>query len=293
VVPDAVMDSLAATVGEIDRHSISPVAGGSINRCYALSNREGTRYFLKLGDASDSEIFEAEQAGLIALRAADAVRVPTVLKCAIAGSAAYLLLEFLDFDVKRPAAAARLGHLLARQHSVSAPAFGWHRDNVIGRSHQSNGWQDDWISFYRDERLGRQLELAAGNGYAAQLNDRGHRLQRQIADFYMNYEPAPALLHGDLWGGNWGVLADETPIIFDPAVYFGDREADIAMTRLFGGFGPEFLAAYNNESPLDAGFENRCDLYNLYHVLNHLNLFGEGYLPQAIALFDKLLSYKN
>jgi fructosamine-3-kinase len=113
---------------------------------------------------------------------------------------------------------------------------------------------------------------------------------QQLPDFFAGYQPEPSLLHGDLWGGNWGVIADEQPVIFDPAVYYGDREADIAMTRLFGGFGAEFFTAYNEAWPLDSGFERRCDLYNLYHVLNHLNLFGGGYLRQVSDMLDRLLA---
>jgi fructosamine-3-kinase len=293
MVSDEVMDCIAASVGELDRTDISPVSGGSINRSYVLSARDGAHYFLKLNAASKQTMFEAERDGLFELKAAGAVRVPEVVDCTVVGSVALLLLEFLDLGAKSPAAGARLGRRLARQHRMGAPAFGWYRDNTIGSTHQANDWQDDWIGFYRDERLGRQLDLAARNGYGRQLRDRGVRLRSQLPDLFNDYDPAPSLLHGDLWGGNWGALADGEPVIFDPAVYFGDREADIAMTQLFGGFGPEFLAAYNEAWPLDAGFEYRCDLYNLYHVLNHLNLFGESYLNQATAICDKLLQSMN
>jgi protein-ribulosamine 3-kinase len=223
------------------------------------------------------------------LKEADAVRVPDVIDCGAVGATSFLLIEYLAFRSGSAAAGARLGTLLAKQHRKSASAFGWHRDNTIGSTFQANEWSDDWAGFYRDRRLGLQLDLAVQNGYGDRLAARGEQLQARIGDFFVNYEPRPSLVHGDLWGGNWGALQNGEPVIFDPAVYFGDRETDIAMTRLFGGFGPEFYAAYDQSWPLDPGFEYRCDLYHLYHVLNHLNLFGESYLRQAITLFDRLL----
>ena len=289
MIPDEVIDHIAVSIGDLDRSKIFPVPGGSINRSYMLSNRDGSRYFLKINADPAREMFEAEQDGLSELKAAAAVRVPETFDCAEAGGVAFLLLEYFDLGPKTTVAGARLGALLAGQHRTGAPAFGWHRDNTIGSTPQANNWKDDWITFYRDHRLLPQLDLAARNGYGSRLRDRGERLCQQLTDFFEDYDPRPSLLHGDLWGGNWGALKDGEPVIFDPAVYFGDREADIAMTRLFGGFGPEFYVAYNEAWPLDSGFEYRCDLYNLYHVLNHLNLFGESYLDQAMGIIDKLL----
>ncbi len=289
MIPEEVIDHIAASIGDPDRGKIFPVSGGSINRSYVLSSKDGSRYFLKINAGSAREMFEAEKDGLCELKAAAAVRVPEIFDCAQAGGVAFLLLEYLDLGPKTTVAGARLGALLAGQHRIRAPAFGWHRDNTIGSTPQVNNWKDDWITFYRDHRLVPQLDLAARNGYGPQLRERGEQLLLQVADLYCDYELQPSLLHGDLWAGNWGALQGGEPVIFDPAVYFGDREADIAMTRLFGGFGPEFYAAYNEVWPLDPGFEYRCDLYNLYHVLNHLNLFGESYLDQAMGIIDKLL----
>ena len=138
--------------------------------------------------------------------------------------------------------------------------------------------------------MGYQLDLAAANGAGEALQDHGRLLMEKLPEFFDGYRPAPALLHGDLWGGNWGTMLDDEPAIFDPAYYYGDREADIAMTRLFGGFGPEFYAEYDASWPLDPGSESRVDLYNLYHVLNHFNLFGGSYLQQASNLLDRLLA---
>jgi fructosamine-3-kinase len=289
MIPDEVINHIAASIGDLDRSTISPVSGGSINRSYELSTRDGLKYFLKLNAKSAREMFEAERDGLSVLKSAATVRVPEVFDCAAVGDVAFLLLEYLDLGAKSSAAGAHLGSLLARQHRTRAPAFGWHRDNTIGSTPQVNQWKDDWISFYRDHRLGVQLDLAVRNGHGHRLRERGEQLCMQLTDFFEDYDPEPSLLHGDLWAGNWGALKNGEPVIFDPAVYFGDREADIAMTRLFGGFEPGFYAAYNETWPLDSGFEYRCDLYNLYHVLNHLNLFGASYLNQAMTIFDKLL----
>jgi fructosamine-3-kinase len=177
------------------------------------------------------------------------------------------------------------------QHRVTAPRFGWHRDNTIGATPQQNAWHDDWVRFFREQRLGFQLDLAAANGLDARVVERGRDLGERCGAFFSSYRPVPSLLHGDLWGGNWGVVAGvREPAIFDPAVYYGDREADLAMTRLFGGFGPRFYAAYQSAWPLDQAAGTRRTLYNLYHVLNHFSLFGGGYGRQAAAMIDKLLA---
>ncbi len=145
-------------------------------------------------------------------------------------------------------------------------------------------------AFWRDRRLAFQLDRAAENGHGGRLQERGRRLLERVPAFFAGYVPVPSLLHGDLWTGNRAMLADGTPVVFDPAVYYGDREADLAMTRLFGGFGRRFYGAYEAEWPLDAGAASRCDLYNLYHVLNHLNLFGGGYRALAESTIDRLLA---
>jgi len=146
------------------------------------------------------------------------------------------------------------------------------------------------VAFFRERRLRYQLDLAARNGYSGQLQPLADELLERLDGLFTDYQPRPSLLHGDLWGGNWAAAEGGEPVIFDPAVYYGDREADLAMTRLFGGFGPDFYAAYQGAWALDAGAGVRCDLYNLYHVLNHANLFGDGYIPQARAIIRGLLA---
>ena len=210
--------------------------------------------------------------------------------CGQAGDAAFLLMEYLDLTVKSADGAARLGQALAKQHRHIGPNFGWQRNNTIGSTPQPNKWETDWIEFYRSKRLGHQLQLAAGKDYSKNIVETGQLLEERLPAFFENYQPKPSLLHGDLWGGNWGVTVDGDAVIFDPAVYYGDRETDIAMTTLFGGFSKEFYVAYNDSWPMDEGYQQRRDLYNLYHVLNHMNLFGTGYAGQAQSMMQKLLA---
>jgi protein-ribulosamine 3-kinase len=265
------------------------VHGGCIGDSYRLATATGP-VFVKLASAVRRPMLEAEARGLAELAAVGALRVPAPRALGDTVDGCFLALEWLDFGAGSPAADARLGEGLAVLHRCAAPQFGFAADNFIGSSRQPNGWADDWVVFLRERRLGFQLELAARNGHGGRLQDRGQRLLAELDVFFATYRPTPALLHGDLWGGNWGTDTTGQPVIFDPAVYYGDREADIAMTRLFGGFGPGFYAAYVSAWPLDAAAGTRRELYNLYHVLNHLNLFGGGYRAQAEAMIDQLLA---
>lgn len=168
--------------------------------------------------------------------------------------------------------------------------FGFLQDNFIGTTPQPNGWKDNWVDFWREQRLGFQLQLAARNGHGGRLKTLGEKLLDVLPVFFAGYEPQPSLLHGDLWGGNHAFLADGTPVIFDPAPYYGDRECDLAMMELFGGYPADSYAAYRAVYPLDAGYATRRDLYNLYHILNHANLFGDGYAKQAEQMMLRLLA---
>ncbi len=167
--------------------------------------------------------------------------------------------------------------------------FGFAHNNFIGATSQPNAWTTDWPTFWCEQRLGFQLDLAARNGYGGELQKMGQQLMQRLPEFFVGYHPVPSLLHGDLWGGNHSYTADGTPVLFDPAPYYGDREADLAMTELFGGFDQSFYAAYHTVWPLDAGYATRKILYNLYHILNHANLFGGGYARQAEGMMRRLL----
>ena len=264
-----------------------PVGGGDISSAWRV-HADSQPVFLKTGAADSYDMFLAEAEGLRELEKAGAVRVPKVLGCVTSGNEAMLALEWIDFEIAGTDTERKLGAQLARQHRVSIDRFGWHRNNTIGSTPQENDWNDDWVSFFGDKRLAFQLDLAARNGHRGELQIDGRTLLDNLGYFFSDYWPEPSLLHGDLWGGNWAAAAGE-PVIFDPAVYYGDRESDIAMTMLFGGFGRGFYDAYEEEWPMSSGHKDRIRLYQLYHVLNHLNLFGTGYLGRAQEMIRGLL----
>lgn len=264
------------------------VGGGSINECYAWGC-DGGLLFVKLAPRTALAVFEAEAAGLAQLARAQALRVPRVLARGTTDTAAFLALEWIESAATDARAQARLGEGLAALHSLTAPQFGLERDNFIGSTAQVNGWLPDWAHFFRDRRLRPQLALAAARGFEPLVGEAGARLLEAVPALLAGHRPAASLLHGDLWSGNWFAAAGGEPVLFDPAAYYGDREADLAMTRLFGGFGSRFYEAYNAAAPLAPGWQMRGELYNLYHVLNHANLFGGGYATQARALMQRLL----
>jgi protein-ribulosamine 3-kinase len=265
------------------------VAGGSINECYAW--RCGSQLlFVKVGARDARAAFELESLDLAELLRVRALRVPRVIARGETDTAAFLALEWIESKAPDEACEARLGEGLAALHSVSASRFGLHYDNLIGRTPQRNGWSSDWAEFFRDRRLRPQLTLAAQSGHGALLSTPGARLLEHVPALLAGHHPSASLLHGDLWGGNWLASSQGEPVVFDPAVYYGDREADVAMTRLFGGFGARFYRAYSAAAPLAPGWQARGDLYNLYHVLNHANLFGGGYAHQARAMMERLLA---
>ncbi len=264
-----------------------PVGGGDISAAWRLDTGEGP-VFVKTGPDSSYDMFSAEAEGLTELAAARAVRVPQVLVFGLDRDMAFVAIEWLDFGSANRDTERRLGEQLAAMHRTTKDRFGWHRDNTIGLTPQRNDWSDDWVSFLHEQRLGFQLRLAAERGYTGRLQEQGERLLARLPVFFDGYEPAASLLHGDLWGGNWA-SCDGEPVIFDPAVYFGDRESDLAMTRLFGGFGRAFYDAYESAWPLEPGHRERNEIYQLYHVLNHLNLFGSGYLGRAQDIMSRLL----
>jgi protein-ribulosamine 3-kinase len=277
-----------ATHRSFTLRATTPVGGGSINEAFRLEGADGSRYFLKLNDAQHLPIFVAEAAGLDAIAATNTLRVPRPISHGIAGGQSYLVLEHLELSTRGDA--KLLGEQLATLHRCSAKQFGFAQNNFIGTTPQPNTWKNSWIDFWREQRLGFQLRLAAHNGYGGQLQSLGEKLLDAMPAFFASYTPQPSLLHGDLWSGNYAFLSDGTPTIFDPATYYGDRECDLAMTELFGGYASDFYAAYRAAYPLDAGYATRRDLYNLYHILNHANLFGGGYVRQAEEMMLRLMA---
>jgi fructosamine-3-kinase len=265
----------------------TPVSGGDISAAWRLATGDGD-LFIKTAPLSAAEMFAAEAEGLSEIAQTGTIHVPQLIASGATGTAVFLALEWLELERADAAVESRFGEQLAELHHTTSKRYGWHRDNTIGLTPQHNTWSDDWIDFFREHRLAFQLRLAAENGFSGELQERGAQLLKRLPIYFESVTPVASLLHGDLWAGNWG-CSGGNPVIFDPAVYYGDRETDLAMTRLFGGFGTAFYDAYESSWPLPDGHQERQHLYQLYHVLNHLNLFGSGYLGGAIRLIDELL----
>jgi len=265
------------------------VGGGSINQTLQIKGQCGRYFFVKLNTASREEMFVAEAAGLQQLAEAKVIRIPTPICHGVSGAQSFLVLEHIALGGASAGAQAQLGLQLAALHACTAAQFGWKMNNTIGATPQMNSWNNDWVDFFRHQRLGYQRELAIKNGCSEQLADQCQQLMDQLENYFQHYDPVASLLHGDLWSGNVGFDENNAPVIFDPAVYFGDRESDLAMTELFGGFSEEFYQAYQQVLPLDAGYSVRKHIYKLYHVMNHFNLFGGAYASQAQRIVEKLL----
>ena len=279
---------LGEAVGRrVNLHAAREVGGGCINRTYQASDGK-QNWFVKVNDANRADLFAAEAEGLRAL-AQGPLRVPRVMCQGEALGRSFLVLEWLEVGAGVPADYAKLGEQLACLHALTGPQHGWGCDNYIGSTPQTNTVNASWPRFFARARLAPQLALARSNGHNG-LTARGEKLVEALPRLFGAHAPQPSLLHGDLWSGNTAFLADGIPVVFDPAVYYGDREADLAMTELFGGFAQDFYAAYHAHSALDPGYRVRKALYQLYHVLNHANLFGGAYAAQAQAVIGRLLS---
>lgn len=250
----------------------SPISGGDINQAHAVELSDGRKLFVKHNADSPAGMFAAEAEGLAWLAETGALCVPEV----VAVGEDFLVLELIEPG--RPGARfdEELGRGLARLHQSGAAAFGHPRHNFIGRLPQDNSPEPDWPSFYRERRLGPMLERARSL-LGRELCAAFERLLSRLPELVGPAEP-PARLHGDLWGGNLHVTAAGAPCLIDPAVYAGHREVDLAMMKLFGGFGPRVFAAYDEAFPLSPGHGERTALYQLYPLLVHVNLFGQGYV---------------
>ncbi|MFO1362395.1 MAG: fructosamine kinase family protein [Burkholderiales bacterium] len=292
-LPPALAAALAAAVSRATGTPFrlvraAPVGGGCIHQALALEGPDDARYFAKLNDPPFAPTFAAEVDGLVALAAAG-MRVPRPVAQGEAAGRAFLVLEHLALGAGTAAAHRELGRRLARQHAQRGPHFGWARDNFIGLTPQPNAPSASWPEFWQTRRLAPQLERARANGHDGRLQALGAQVLAAVPRLLDGHDAAPALLHGDLWCGNAAFLRAGTPVVFDPAVYYGDAEADLALTELFGGFPESFYEGYREVRAIAAGYRRRRVLYNLYHVLNHLNLFGGGYLPQAERMMARLL----
>lgn len=287
----AIAEAISAKLKQpLDVYVTRSVGGGCISSAFCIEAKDGRRIFVKANRASLAGMFAAEFAGLSEIAATQTVKVPVPITTGVAGGQSFLALEYLDLTGRARGAMATLGRQLAALHNIEQPYFGWAMDNTIGSTLQPNPQSADWVAFFQEHRLAHQLELAARGGYGGRLQQRGEELIARMPGLFIGRHISPALLHGDLWSGNASTNSEGVPVVYDPACYYGDREADLAMTELFGGFGQEFYAAYQEVFTLDQGYRVRKNLYNLYQILNHLNLFGGGYLSQSMQMIDSLLS---
>lgn len=290
---DTVAQSIAEQIAQVSGQSFQvetqrSIGGGCINQAVAVADQQRT-FFVKTNRAEQLAMFEAEHEGLKEMYESQTIRVPQPLCCGVAGNVSYIVMEWISLGSRGADTVwQQMGEQLAAMHQTTSPqGFGWHRDNTIGSTPQQNGWGSDWSAFWRDRRLGPQFELAH--------SQRGHfprrdELMSAIPRLLKGHNPKASLLHGDLWSGNAAITADGEPVILDPATYYGDLEADLAMTELFGRFSPSFYQAYQSVTPLNSGYAQRKTLYNLYHILNHFNIFGGSYGAQANRMIDQILS---
>lgn len=254
--------------------------GGCIADAQIVTTENGTKYFVK--QYSNPKVNKTEANGLKEIGNSKTIRVPKIIFV----NDEFLILEFIEQKSKTKNFSQMFGIQFARMHKYESDKFGFYEDNFCGSTPQKNTPQcENWTEFYFENRLLFQFNLAEKNGYAnSELRNEFSKIEKNINKILEGSEGVPALLHGDLWSGNY--ISDEcgNPCLIDPAVYYGNREADLAMTKLFGGFDHDFYAAYNDEFPLAENWKYRENIYKLYHVFNHLNLFGIGYLSQAINL---------
>jgi len=286
--------NLAQTLGQrLTLDTWQAVSGGSIHQAYHVISQDKQHFFIKINQASKMHTLTAEAQGLIALHQAlnadSPLRIPKVIGQGSNTTHVWLILEYIPFGRSDAASQTKLGQGLALLHQHTAPQFGFDSDNVIGASLQTNTWTDDWLTFWAEQRLGTQFQLAKQHGFYDSFASETENLLDALPKLLQNHQPSPSLLHGDLWGGNAAADANGKPMIFDPAVYYGDRECDLAMTELFGGFSTDFYAAYDDVYPLSDGYAQRKMLYNLYHILNHANLFGSAYIMQSKSMMQQLV----
>lgn len=268
---------IARSLGKPCR-SATAVSGGDIHQSYQVESTDGHQYFAKVNFQRNAAVLAGEYFSLKQLQQLGITGFPTPICFDEFEDGVVLIMSFHELTTLNTDSAQKLARSLERLHRQSYRAFGWHQDNHIGLTPQQNGWNDSWLTFYRERRLAPQLRLAVDRGLNSELVNRIEWLIGHLSEFIDDKSVIPALLHGDLWGGNVALdQSNKQPLLFDPAPYYGDREADLAMTRLFGGFPNEFYQTYQRLWPLEDGHQARVPIYNLYHALNHFNLFGATY----------------
>lgn len=267
--------------------SNSFVGGGSIADSQKIRTSSGKEYFVKSYSQSKSNILKNEVNGLIEIQKSKSIKTPQIIYY----DDNILILEFIKSGRKNKNFSELFGIQLTEMHRLKSDKFGFYENNYIGSNHQINlPLYSNWTDFYWENRLLYQFKLAEKHGY---VNSDFRKLFNQFESVYRNIiegtEEEPSLIHGDLWGGNYLVDESGNPVLIDPAVYYGHREAELGMTILFGGFDSEFYSSYNEAYPLFDGWKERLDIYKLYHVMNHLNLFGTGYLNQTLSIIKSYL----
>lgn len=288
-LPPTLAEAIAARLASPIRR-VSSVGGGCIAHATRLDTDDGS-FFLKYGGGEVARTFPAEAAGLRALRAAESpLFVPVVVGAEEETGAhpGFLLMEWIEPGAQRDGFWEAFGSGLAAMHRHTAEHFGFAQDNFIGRLPQRNTWADTWTGFFRDHRLEPQVQMARERGrWSAAWNRALETLYLRLGDL-LPEQPPSSILHGDLWSGNYLVTATGPAALIDPAAYYGHREADLAMTELFGGFPARFYRAYREAWPLAPGYDTRREIYNLYHLINHLNHFGSSYAGSVASILEKL-----
>jgi len=281
----SILASLSLKFDEtIEVISVTSVLGGDINETYKLETSKGV-YFVKINDGTKyPEMFAKEANGLNALAQTKMIKIPSVIHF----ENSFLLLEWIEHGDKKQGFWNVFGSNLAKLHQVTNDRFGFEEDNYIGSLIQSNSWQSTWTDFFVLQRLEPQLKLARENNLLdASIAKSFDRLFHKLEILFP--KEAPALIHGDLWSGNFMVSTDGSPVIMDPAVYYGHREMDLAMTQLFGGFDSKMYFSYNEQFPLEQGWEERVPLCNIYPLLVHVNLFGGSYVNQVEQVLGRFV----
>lgn len=290
MITNAIEKALAIKIGCMQVQGRGEISQGIANQYFRYDTDKGP-FFVKTRHSPDITPIAAEARALQLIDETSSLRVPLPNYYGTCKDECFLILEYIELFPHTETSMARLGRQLAKMHLIGTnDRFGFDMNNTIGTTPQINDWCDDWIEFFREQRLECQLQLIDERYHDQELLSSAERILEKLPNFFKGITIAPSLLHGDLWYANTGADKNENPVIFDPASYYGHHEADLCMAEMFGGFPPAFFEAYHEEIPQADGFDTRQKLYRLYHALNHYNIFGIGYRNMCITLIDELLS---